>query len=184
MVKRTMLKHKGKNATIYPLTRIISSENLSLGDETIIADFCFIYAVGKGIEIGNFCHITEHGIIQAGGLVKLGDFSSIGPRTTILASSDNYEGEGFHGLKIFGYKYRKVSYQDVIFGRHVQVGMGSIIMPGVTLGDGCQIGAGSLVTKSMPPWTLCYGSPCKPIREYSNAKILTMEQEFLKEYYG
>jgi galactoside O-acetyltransferase len=179
-----MFKYTGKNITIYPLARILFPENLSLGDETVIADFCFIYAIGKGIELGNFCHITEHGIIQAGGLVKFGDFSSIGPRTTILASSDNYEGEGFHGLKIFGDKYRKVSNQDVIFGRHVQVGMGSIVMPGVILGDGCQIGAGSLVTKSMPAWTLCYGSPCKPIREYSKDKILRLEDEFLKEYYG
>ncbi len=179
-----MLKFQGNNAIVYPLAKIIEPENLSMGDETIIADFCFIYAVGKGIELGNFCHITEHGIIQAGGLVKFGDFSSVGPRTTILASSDNYEGEGFHGLKVFRDKYRKVSNQDVIFGRHVQVGMGSIVMPGVILEDGCQIGAGSLVTKSMPAWTLCYGSPCKPIREYSKDKILKLEEEFLKEYYG
>ena len=174
----------GKNSKIYSTAKIISPENLSLGDESIIADFCFIYAVGKGIEIGNFCNLTEHGIVQAGGLVKFSDFSSIGPRVTILAASDNYEGEGFHGLTIFGTKYRKTIYKDVVLGCHAQVGMGSIIMPGVTLGDGCQIGAGSLVTKSMPPWTLCYGSPCKPIRKFSNKKILRMEKEFLKEYYG
>ena len=179
-----MFKHLGKNATVYPLAKIVCPENLSIGDETIIADFCFIYAVGKGIELGSFCHITEHGIIQAGGLVKMGDFSAFGPRVTLLAATDNYHGEGFIGMKIFGDKYRKVTNEDVIIGRHAHIGMGSIIMPGVTIGDGCTIGAGSLVTKSMPEWTICYGSPCKPIRPKPREKQLELERQFLKEYYG
>ena len=174
----------GRNAKIYPTAKIISPENLSLGDETIIADFCFIYAVGKGIEIGSFCNITEHCIIQAGGLVKLGNFVGLGPRTTILAASDDYEGDGFIGLSLFGDKYRKTVFKDVIIEKHAHIGMCSIIMPGVTIGEGCSIGAGSLVTKSMPPWTICYGSPCKPIRPKPREKQLAMEQEFLKEYYG
>ena len=57
-------------------------------------------------------------------------------------------------------------------------------MPGVTIGEGCTIGAGSLVTKSMPEWTICYGSPCKPIRPKPREKQLKMEIEFLKEYYA
>jgi len=179
-----MFKHLGKNAKIYPTAKIIQSENISIGDETIIADFSFIYGVGKGINIGNFCHITEHAIIQAGGLVEFGDFSTIGPRTTILAATDDYEGKALISLSLFGSKYRNVSYKDVILGRHVHVGMGCIIMPGVVLGDGCSIGAGSLVTKSMPPWTICYGSPCKPIRPKPRDHQLAMEKEFLKEYYG
>jgi len=177
-------KYAGKNATVYPLAKIVCPENISIGDESIIADFCFIYAIGKGIEIGNFCHITEHGIIQSGGLVKFNDFATIAPRVTILAASDDYVGEAFAGLGIFGDKYRKVTNKDVILGKHAQVGMGSIVMPGVTLGEGCQIGAGSLITKSMPEWTLCYGSPCRPIREIPREKILRMEQEFLGEYYA
>lgn len=178
------LKHSGRNATIYPLAKIIHPENISLGDESVIADFCFIYATGKGIEIGNFCHITEHGIIQAGGHVKIGDFSALGPRTTILAATDNYEGEGFVGLKLFDNKYRKITCKDVILEKHSHIGMGCIIMPGVTIGEGCSIGAGSLVTRNMPSWTICYGSPCKPIRQKPKKTQLTMEKEFLKEYYG
>ncbi|GAG96865.1 unnamed protein product, partial [marine sediment metagenome] len=97
---------------------------------------------------------------------------------------DNYEGEGFVGLKLFDNKYRKIAYKDVILEKHSHIGMGCIIMPGVTIGEGCSIGAGSLVTKSMPPWTICYGSPCKPIKGKPWKKQLSMEKEFLKEYYG
>ena len=179
-----MLKHLGKNAKIFSTAKIICPENLSLGDESIIADFCFIYAVGKGIDIGNFCNITEHAIIQAGGHVEIGDFVGLGPRTTILAASDDYEGNGFIGLGLFGDKYRNTIFKDVIIGRHAHIGMGCIIMPGVTIGNGCSIGAGSLVTKSMPAWTICYGSPCRPIRPKPKEKQLALEKEFLRDYYG
>jgi len=179
-----MFKYEGKNVKIFETAKIINPENISIGDESIIADFSFIYAIGKGIEIGNFCHITEHAIVQAGGLVRFGDFSAIGPRTTVLAATDDYEGNGFIGMKLFGDKYRKLFMADVIIEKHVHIGMGSILMPGVTIGEGCSIGAGSLVTKSMPPWTICYGSPCKPIRSKPKEKQLEKEKEFLKEYYG
>jgi len=178
-----VLKHLGKNAKIYPLAKIIEPENLSLGDESIIADFCFIYAVGKGIDIGNFCNVTEHCIIQAGGHVKIGDFVGLSPRTTILAAADDYEGNGLTSLTALN-KYRNTSFKEVIIGKHAIIGMCSTIMPGVTIGEGCSIGAGSLVTKNMPEWTICYGSPCEPIRLKPKEKQLHMEELFLKEYYG
>jgi len=179
-----IFKNIGKNVTIYPLAKVVYPENISIGDETVIDDFAFLYGVGKGIRIGNFCHITVHCIIQSGGLLEIGDFSGIGPRTTLLAASDDYRGGGFIGLKIFGEKYRNLSNKDVIMGKHVHVGAGSIILPGVTIGDGCSIGAGSLVTKDLPEWTICYGSPCKPRKDKPKEKQLRMESEFLKEYYG
>jgi acetyltransferase-like isoleucine patch superfamily enzyme len=176
-------KHLGKNAQIFAGAKVICPENISIGDESVIDDFCFIYGVGKGIEIGNFCHITVHGIVQAGGLVQMGDFSAIGPRTTIMAATDDYQGNGFIGLKVLG-KYRNTQFKDVIIGRHAHIGMGCIIMPGVIIGEGCSIGSGSLVTKSMPPWTICFGSPCKPIKDKPKEKQLEMEKRFLEEYYG
>ena len=178
------MKYLGLNAKIYPTAKILFQENFSLGDESIIADFCFIYANGQGIEIGNFCNITQHCIVQAGGLVKIHNFVGLGPRTTILAASDDYKGGGLIGLGIFGQEYRNVSFNPVTLHKHAQIGMGSIIMPGVTIGEGCSIGAGSLVTKDMPEWSICYGSPCKPIKSKPSKYQLELEQKFLDKYYG
>ena len=51
---------------------------------------------------------------------------------------------------------------------HIQsqawVASGCLISPGVTIGEGAVIGARSLVTKSMPEWTVCAGSPCRPLK--------------------
>ncbi|MBA7604222.1 dTDP-4-amino-4,6-dideoxy-D-glucose acyltransferase [subsurface metagenome] len=182
-MEHMQFKKKGKNVTIYPLAKIVFPENISIGDETVIDDFVFLYGQGKGIKIGNFCHITVHCTVQSGGLIEIGDFSGIGPGSIILAMSDDYRGGGFIGLKLFGDKYRNVSCEDVTLGRHVHVGAGSIILPGVTIGDGCSVGAGSLVTRDLPEWTICYGSPCKPIKDKPKEKQLRMEKEFLEEYY-
>lgn len=56
-------------------------------------------------------------------------------------------------------------YRPIRLGRGCQIGMGTIIMPGVTIGEGAIIGARSVVTKDIPAWTIAVGSPCKVIKE-------------------
>lgn len=56
-------------------------------------------------------------------------------------------------------------YRSVILKKRCQIGMGSIIMPGVTVGEGAIVGARSVVTKDVPAWTIAAGSPCKVIKE-------------------
>ena len=172
----------GRNVKIYSWAKLIYPDNISLGDETVIDDFVFLYATGKGIEIGNFCHITVNCCLMAGGLIKFGDFSAIGPGGVILAQTDDYHGNGFIGLKLFGGKYRNITFGDVILGNHVHIGAGTIILPGVTIGDGCSVGAGSVITKDLPEWTICYGSPCRAMKKKPKEKQLEMEKEFLDEY--
>ena len=53
---------------------------------------------------------------------------------------------------------------EIHIGKGVMVGMESIIMPGVTIGDGAIIGAGSIVTKDIPAWTIATGRPAKVIK--------------------
>ena len=48
--------------------------------------------------------------------------------------------------------------------------MGSIIMPGVTIGEGAIIGARSVVTRDVPAWTIAAGSPCKVIKDIEERK--------------
>ena len=59
-------------------------------------------------------------------------------------------------------------YAPVTLKKGCQIGMGSIIMPGVTVGEGAIIGARSVVTKDIPAWTIAVGNPCKVIKEINN----------------
>ena len=175
-------KSFGKNSIVWPLAKIAHPENISVGIETQIDDFCFLYATGKGIEIGNFCHVTAYSFLLANGLIKFNDFSAVGPRCTLLGATDDYKGDGFIGLKIFGDEFRNMEIGDIILEKHAHVGAGTIILPGVTIGEGCSVGAGSLVTKDLPEWTICVGSPCKPIKDKPKTKQLEMEKVFLEKY--
>ena len=138
----------------------------------------------EGINIGRFCHIGVGCIIQSYGLITFEDFVGVGANSTIFAGTDDYHGSGFQGLGVFGDKYRNITKAPVTLKRHVHVGIGSIILPGVTIGEGCSVGAGSIVTRDLPECTICIGSPCKPVKEKTREKQLAMEKEFLKEYYG
>lgn len=57
----------------------------------------------------------------------------------------------------------------VTIGSNVWIGGNSVVLPGVNIGDNCVIGAGSVVTKDIPPWSLAAGNPCRVIRKITEA---------------
>lgn len=60
---------------------------------------------------------------------------------------------------------------EIHIGKGVMVGMETIIMPGVTIGDGAIIGAGSIVTRDIPAWTIATGRPARVVKEIPKRKI-------------
>ncbi len=67
----------------------------------------------------------------------------------------------------YGDDYNKLPYkkQDIWLKKGCCIGMGSIVMPGVTIGEGAIIGAGSVVVKDIPPYTIAVGNPCKVVKQ-------------------
>ncbi|MDD4527209.1 MAG: acyltransferase [Candidatus Margulisbacteria bacterium] len=68
--------------------------------------------------------------------------------------------------------YAKLSYnkRKIILKKGCLIGMNSMIMPGVTIGEGAIVGAGSLVTKDIPAWTIATGRPAKVVKEITPRK--------------
>ena len=64
-----------------------------------------------------------------------------------------------------GFEFPVTHTASVTIGAHVWIGGGTIILPGVSIGDGCVVGAGSLVTRDIPAGSVAYGSPCRVVRE-------------------
>ena len=66
-----------------------------------------------------------------------------------------------------GDDYNKLPYQKnkIYLKKGCVIGMGTIVMPGVTIGEGAIIGAGSVVVKDIPAWTIAVGNPCKVVKE-------------------
>lgn len=73
-----------------------------------------------------------------------------------------------------GDDYNKLPYkrEPIHLKKGCVIGMGSIVMPGVTIGEGAIIGAGSLVTKDIPAWTIAVGNPCKVVKNLPERSIV------------
>lgn len=110
------------------------------------------------IKIGNNVTLNEWVYISGYGNVTIGDAVRIGSRTTIISSDHEF---GDRNKKIYqqGIKSRGgVTIEDDVF-----IGTGVIILDGVTIGTHSVIGAGSVVTKNILPYSVVAGNPAKVI---------------------
>lgn len=103
----------------------------------------------------------------------IGKFCAIATGAKFIMSSANHKMDGFstYPFFIFGRGWEKdfdmasLPYKgDTVVGNDVWIGYDATIMPGVTIGDGAIIGAKSVVTKDVPPYTIVGGNPAKIIR--------------------
>jgi galactoside O-acetyltransferase len=69
--------------------------------------------------------------------------------------------------------------KPVIFKRYSTLGVNCTVLPGVTLGEGSIVGAGSVVTKDTEPWTVYAGSPAKPIKTRDSKQILESAKKLM-----
>ena len=112
---------------------------------------------GYNIEVGSNCLFNYNCTIIDVGKVKLGDFCLLGPGVSIYTA-----GHPVHpAMRNFNHTYAA----DVQIGDNVWIGGNVVICPGVKIGSNSVIGAGSVVTKDIPSWTVAAGNPCKVIRE-------------------
>ncbi len=89
--------------------------------------------------------------------IYVGDYTMFGPHVTVATAGHPILPE----LREQAYQYNV----PVHIGRNCWLGAGVLVMPGVTIGDNSVIGAGSVVTKDIPPNVIAVGNPCRVLRE-------------------
>lgn len=167
----------GQNVTISPKASIYNAENIEIGDNVRIDDFCILSAGEFGIKIGSHIHIGCHTTLIGHELIELGDYSGLSGRVSIYSSSDDFSGNFLFGPTIMK-EFTNVTSKPVVLKPYSIVGCGSVILPGVTLGEGCAVGAMSLVKKSLDSYKIYAGNPIKYIKDretrmtkYSNPPV-------------
>jgi len=128
-----------------------------LGQGTVIRP-SVSFANPHNIFLGANGHINRHCYLWAGrnSVIRIGDNFVCGPG--IFITSDN------HGIKRSPFIREQPGVErDVIIGNDVWIGAYGIVLPGVTIGDGAVIAAGSVVTKDVAPYTIVAGVPAKEI---------------------
>jgi acetyltransferase-like isoleucine patch superfamily enzyme len=179
-LKDAGFKSLGRHVQIAKNCTIIGPENIVIGDHVRIDGYCSIIAAGSGwLRLGSFIHIGGYCLLSAGDGIHMDDFSGISQGTKIYSRTDDYSGNHLTNPTV-PEKYTGVSRGTVTLGRHVIVGSGSVILPRITIGEGSAVGALSLVTKSLKPWGIYFGSPAKLLKDRSR-KVLELEAELRKE---
>lgn len=162
-----------RKASVYGAGRI------ALGDHVRIDDFCVLSAGAGGMAIGNHIHVAVYSSIIGAGRVQLEDFSNISSRVSIYSSSDDYSGEAMTNPTVPA-EWTRVHSAPVRIGRHAIIGAGSVVLPGVCLGEGAAIGSLSLVKEDCEAFGIYAGSPARRVGTRKKA-LLELEGRFLAQ---
>lgn len=136
----------GFNVKISRKASIYNAGRISIGSNVRIDDFCVLSAGEGGIYIKDYVHIAVFCSLIGAGKITLSNFCNLSSRVSLYSSNDDYSGEHLTNPTV-PKKYTGVHNEDVYLDKHVIVGSGSIILPGVTLEEGVAIAALSLIKK-------------------------------------
>lgn len=165
----TLYPIKGVTRTVY-LKNIITHPQIIVGDYTYYDDPDDVYNFEK-----NVLYLFDF----VGDKLIVGKFCQIATGVRFIMNGANHALRGFstYPFKVFGGKWSKASLDtqskgDTIIGNDVWIGNNATFMPSVKIGDGAVIGAHSLVTKDVEPYTIVGGNPAKEIRKRFNDETI------------
>lgn len=130
---------------------------LGKADDTAFINPPFYCDYGTHIEVGKNFFANYNCTMLDVGRIRIGDNVQIAPGVSIYTAGHPVHPATRNTLYEYGI--------DVTIGNNVWIGGNVVICPGVTIGDCAVIGAGSVVTKDVPAWTIAAGNPCRVIRK-------------------
>ncbi|MEW6359075.1 MAG: acyltransferase [Planctomycetota bacterium] len=129
--------HKGRNVRIHPTASFRCGENIRLGENSHVNQYCCVWA-------------------SPNSRIVIGDNVLMGPGACIFSSNHSADPDMPMNVQPWVEK-------DIVIGNDVWVGANSVIVAGVRIGDGAVVGAGAVVTKDVPPYTIVGGVPARGI---------------------
>jgi galactoside O-acetyltransferase len=168
----------GENVFISGKASVYNPGKICVGSNVRIDDFCVLSAGDGGIEIGDYVHVAVFTSLIGAGKIILANFVNISSRVSIYSSNDDYSGSTMTNPMIPG-EFKNVHSATVRLAKHVLIGSGSVILPGVTLHEGAAVGALSLVNGDCEEFKMYSGVPAKLLKE-RKTDLKSVEAEFLK----
>lgn len=179
----TQLKSMGSNVKFGVGVKIVNPQYISIGDNVVICDHATIIARGPGgITIGSNVLINDRVYLDSereDGYITVGDYVYIGTGTTLFGHYGLEIGEHSllaQNITITPYSHKFEDPNDYIInqgghsrkvtiGKDVYLGMNVCVLYSADVCDGSIVGSGSVVVKTVPPYSVAVGNPAKVIRE-------------------
>jgi acetyltransferase-like isoleucine patch superfamily enzyme len=170
----------GSNVRIEKSCTIIGVKNIQIGSNTRIDGYTTIVAPGTGyVRLGSFIHVAGYVLLSAGDGIVMEDFSGLSHGVRVYSRSGDYGGQYLTNPMVPA-AYSVTSGGEVRVRRHVVVGSGTVILPGVEIGEGSSVGALSVVSRSLDAWGVYAGAPVRRLRERSR-NLLALEERLRAE---
>lgn len=156
---KRQFKYLGKDPKINPTSYIRHKKQISAGDSFFVGKSCHISIVPPAtLTIGNYVGISPYARILGGDR----DITVIGKPIQITDPGPNL---------------------PMVFENDVYIGLGAIILKGVNIGEGSIVGAGAVLSKDVPPYTIYGGNPAKKIRNRFTREQLIKHLELVGSKY-
>ncbi len=158
------LKSYGHNVLISRKTSIYGAQNISIGNNVRIDDFCIL---SGNITIKSNIHISSYVALYGQLGIILEDFTGISSKSIIYSAMDDFGGDYLIG-PIHPDGTTHVTGGLVKLCKYSQIGAGCIVFPTVTISEGSVVGAMSLIKSNTEPWSIYAGIPAKKIKDRNN----------------
>ena len=139
---------------------VFHPENIELGANVYVGHHAILKGYYKNsMRIGDETWIGQQAFLHSAGGIDIGAHVGIGPGVRIITSAHAEAGRDIPILS------SPVELGPVSIEDDCDLGVGAIVLPGVRIGRGAQIGAGAVVTEDVPPYSVAFGVPAKVTRE-------------------
>lgn len=171
-----IFKKIGDDVVISKSAEFTRPELVEIGNHVAIDSFFYSTT---GMSIGDYTHVSPH-VACIGGkdaLIKIGKFCFVSVGCRLIGASEEFFGHGLIG-PLIPKKYKdNIICKPIVLEDHSGICANVVVLPGVTIAEGCVIAANSLVTRSTEPWSIYKGSPAKFYKHRDKEKMLQYARE-------
>lgn len=169
-IQKKRFRKFGENTIIAkPFLQLSGCNNIEIGENTTILSNCRLCVYGNGsntdyISIGDNCYIGFGFTALASSKAKVVIGNNVLFASNVIVTNENH---GMDPENSVPYMNQELSAKDVNIGDGCWIGEKVCVLPGVSIGTKCVIGAGSVVTKSIPDYSIAAGNPAKVLKTYN-----------------
>ncbi|MDC0359036.1 acyltransferase, partial [Oligoflexia bacterium] len=131
---------------------------IALAQKTQVGDGVILDCWGGKIELGENVYLGPYSVLYGHGGISIGQDTLVAMNCAIISANHTIPGKDQH------IRWQADQRLPIIIGKDVWLGSGAQVLAGVSIGDGCIVGAGAVVTKDLPPYSIAVGTPAKVIK--------------------